>query len=134
MELENRYLTYDEYMEIGGTLDETPFNILEFEAQKEIDKYTFGRLKDLNEQINEVKMCVYALMSILNTYSSMNNAQAKGLTSESIDGYSVSYGQASESIVKSKNENVKSIIKTYLSDCKLDNGTPYLYVGADARC
>lgn len=133
MELDNKYLTYDEYMEIGGTLDETPFNILEFEAQKEIDKYTFGRLKDLDEQINEVKMCVYALMSILNTYSAMNNAQAKGLTSESIDGYSVSYGQASESIVKSKSENVKSIIKTYLSDCKLEDGTPYLYVGADAN-
>ena len=59
MEFTKQYLTYEEYQELGGTLEETPFNILELEAQKNIDKYTFDRLKDLEEQINEVKICEY---------------------------------------------------------------------------
>ena len=42
MEFSNQYLTYQEYLELGGSLEETPFNILELEAQKNIDKYTFG--------------------------------------------------------------------------------------------
>ena len=52
MEFENQYLTYEEYIELGGTLDETPFNILELEAQKNVDKYTLGRLQNLEQQIN----------------------------------------------------------------------------------
>ena len=52
MEFTKQYLTYEEYQELGGTLEETPFDIVELEAQKSIDKYTFGRLKDLEEHIN----------------------------------------------------------------------------------
>ena len=34
------YLTYDEYSEMGGTLDETLFNTLVLDAQAYIDWYT----------------------------------------------------------------------------------------------
>lgn len=128
MEFENQYLTYEEYIELGGTLDETPFNILELEAQKNIDKYTLGRLKDLEKQINEVKVCEYKLINLLNTYNSYEN-QNKSISSENIDGYSVTYSQATENVSKSKIEDIKCIIKTYLAECKLEDGTPYLYVG-----
>ena len=128
MEFENQYLTYEEYIELGGTLDETPFNILELEAQKNIDKYTLGRLKDLEKQINEVKVCEYKLINLLNTYNSYEN-QNKSISSENIDGYSVTYSQATENVSKSKIEDIKCTIKTYLAECKLEDGTPYLYVG-----
>lgn len=128
MEFNNQYLTYPEYMELGGTLDEPLFNILELEAQKNIDKYTFGRLMDLDNQINEVKICIFKLISLINTYSSYEN-QNKSISSENTDGYSISYAQATENVSNAKINEVKGIIKTYLAECKTEDGTPYLYVG-----
>lgn len=130
MEFDNQYLTYAEYIELGGTLEETPFNILELEAHKNIDKYTFGRLKDLEEQINEVKICEFILISLLNTYSVYEN-QNKSISSENTDGYSISYAQATENVSKAKTNEIKGIIKTYLAECKLEDGTPYLYCGVE---
>lgn len=42
------YLTYVEYQEMGGTLDETAFTDFEFEAEATIDYYTFNRLRNEN--------------------------------------------------------------------------------------
>ena len=128
MEFENQYLTYSEYKELGGTLDETPFNLLEYEAQKEVDKYTFGRLIDLESQAQEVKLCIYKLIEMINSYSSYES-QNKSISSENTDGYSISYGQVTENVSKAKMNEIKAIIKTYLSTSKLEDGTPYLYVG-----
>lgn len=128
MEFENQYLTYDEYKKLGGTLKETPFNILELEAQKSIDKYTFGRLKNLDTQINEVKICIYNLINLYNSYNNYIE-QNKSISSENIDGYSISYNQATESISKAKINEIKGIIKNDLAECYLEDGTPYLYCG-----
>lgn len=128
MEFGNQYLTYHDYQELGGTLEETPFNILELEAQKNVDKYTFGRLKKLDTQINEVKICIYKLIENINSYSTYEN-QNKAISSENTDGYSVTYGQVAENVSKAKINEIKSIIKTYLAECYLEDGTPYLYAG-----
>lgn len=128
MEFTNQYLKYDEYCLLGGTLEEAPFDILELEAQKNIDKYTFGRLKNLEEQINEVKICEFKLIELLETYNSYNT-QSKSVSGESTDGYSISYSGASENVLKAKINDIKGIIKTYLAECYLEDGTPYLYVG-----
>ena len=39
------YLTYDEYIGMGGNLDEIAFRSLGWDVQKKIDYYTFSRLK-----------------------------------------------------------------------------------------
>lgn len=128
MEFNNQYLTYEEYQDLGGTLQETPFNILEFEARKNINKYTFGRLENLEQQINEVKICEFKLIGLLNTYSDYEN-QNKSISSENTDGYSISYAQSTVNVSKAKINEIKSIIKSDLSECYLEDGTPYLYVG-----
>jgi len=128
MEFTNQYLKYDEYCLLGGTLEEAPFDILELEAQKNIDKYTFGRLKNLEEQINEVKICEFKLIELLGTYNSYFSQNKLGYT-ENTDGYSISYSGASENVLKAKINDIKGIIKTYLAECYLEDGTPYLYVG-----
>lgn len=128
MEFNNQYLTYEEYQDLGGTLQETPFNILEFEARKNINKYTFGRLENLEQQINEVKICEFKLIGLLNTYSDYEN-QNKSISSENTDGYSISYAQTTVNVSKAKINEIKSIIKSDLSECYLEDGTPYLYVG-----
>jgi len=130
MEFDNQYLTYEEYRELGGTLEETPFNILELQARKNIDRYTFGRLQNLDKQINEVKVCMYELINNLASYEKYVETN-KSISSESIDGYSVSYRGADENVSKANLNEIKGIIKTYLAECKLDDGTPYLYIGVD---
>ncbi len=130
MEFDNQYLTFDEYKELGGTLDETPFNILELHAQKEVDKYTFGRLMNLEEQINEVKICIFELIKSLASYSKYVESD-KSISSENIDGYSISYRGGDENVFKANLVEIKGIIKTYLAECKLEDGTPYLYIGVD---
>lgn len=124
MEFSGKYLTYDEYQELGGTLAEMPFNLLEFKARKEIDKYTFGRLKDLTNQEKEVKLCIYNLINVID-----NPNENKGIASESTNGYSVSYESATTETEKANNMEIKNAIYTYLAECKLEDGTPYLYRG-----
>ena len=122
MEFKGQYLTYEEYKSLGGLLDLTPFNLLEFEARKEVDKYTFNRLVNLETQNQEVKLCIYALIEQINS----NKANLKGVASESTDGYSISYTSQNNSEISQKTRN---IIETYLINCKLADGTPYLYRG-----
>lgn len=113
MEFSGQYLTYEEYKANGGTLDQTPFNILEFQARKEIDEKTFGRLINLSEKNQNVKLCVFEL---INLYVSINNGV-------DISGNVVNYQQTQI------NDLVKSVIKKYLINEKLEDGTPYLYCG-----
>ena len=122
MEFEGQYLTYNEYKAMGGLLDQTPFNLLEFEARKKVDKYTFNRLVNLETQNQEVKLCIYALIEQINS----NKANLKGVASESTDGYSISYTSQNNSETSQK---TRKTIETYLINCKLADGTPYLYRG-----
>ena len=126
MEFKGQYLTYEEYRAMGGTLDLMPFNLLEFEARKEIDNRTYGRLKTFEKQIQEVKMCDYNLIITLTGYKKNKNKD-KSIESENIDGYSVNYNVSN--LTKEEKKEIKNIIETYLDECKLSNGTPYLYRG-----
>jgi hypothetical protein len=136
MEFSGQYLTYEEYKGLGGTLDLTPFNLLEFEARRQIDIRTFNRLKgiDSNDIPQEVKLCEYNLINSINEFaSSTNSAIGTGnVASESTDGYSVSYITASQisDIVKSKNDEFNDIINTYLLGVVV-NGQHLMYIGVD---
>ena len=129
MEFEGQYLTYQEYKALGGTLDEMPFNLLEFNARKKIDERTFGRLVDKGQEYKEVKLCVYNMITTLNSYSSYNT-QNKAISSESTDGYSISYGTPQKSTTEAKNSELEDIIDTYLSNLIADD-VSVLYRGAD---
>ena len=121
MSIKKQYLTYEEYESLGGTKDIMSFNKLEYKARKYIDNKTFGRLKELEEQKEETKMCIYELISELsNTY------EQNDITSEKVGDYSVTYENVSE---KDQEINNNKIIDTYLSECYLEDGTPYLYCG-----
>ena len=48
MTFEGQYLTYAEYLGLGGSaIGETSFNLLEFEARNQIDLRTHNRLVDV---------------------------------------------------------------------------------------
>ena len=113
MDFSKQYLTYNEYKALGGELDLTPFNLLEYDARKEIDKETLGRLINLDKQKEEVKMCMWEL---INLQISINNGV-------DISGNVVNY--TNREIVKTKVDT----IRRYLLNCELEDGTPYLYRG-----
>lgn len=127
MNISGQYLEYSEYTALGGTLEETPFSILEYNARKKIDERTFGRLKDLETQPEEVKLCVNNLISILDSYTSYNTSN-KNIASENTDGYSVSYKGADANISIAMNKEIEDTIQTYLCNTLVDN-IPVLYRG-----
>ena len=129
MEFKGQYLTYQEYLALGGTLDEMPFNLLEYNARKKIDERTFGRLIDREQEYQDVKLCVYNMITTLNSYSSYDT-QNKAISSESTDGYSISYGTPQKSITDAKNSELEDIMNSYLANIVIDN-IPVLYRGAD---
>jgi hypothetical protein len=129
MEFKGQYLTYQEYLALGGTLDEMPFNLLEYNARKKIDERTFERLVGKGQEYQEVKLCVYNMITTLNSYSSYDT-QNKAISSENTDGYSISYGTPQKSTTEAKNSELEDVIDTYLSNLIVDD-VPVLYRGAD---
>lgn len=137
MTFEGQYLTYAEYQALGGSaIGDMPFNLLEFEARRQIDIRTFNRLKDLEfENIpQEVKLCENKLINSIQEFASAtSNSSSNGnVASESIDGYSVSYITANQisDIVKSKNDEFEDIIRTYLLGVVV-NDEHIMYCGTD---
>jgi hypothetical protein len=127
MEFEGQYLTYTEYKSLGGTLGEMPFNLLEYNARKEIDSRTQNRLQGIGNNYNEVKLCVYNLITTLGSYESYTT-QNKAVASESIDGYSVNYAGASTEVSTVKNKEVEDVISKDLFGLIVD-GQHVLYLG-----
>lgn len=131
MKFDNQYLTYEEYKKLKGTLDEMPFNKLEFKARKKIDELTLNRLVNLPSQIQEVKMCIFDMILIMNNYETINQKQSNGIVSENIDGYSVNYGNKTTEVENTKSNEIYNCVRDYLISCKLDDGTPYMYLGVE---
>lgn len=135
MIFKGQYLTYEDYIGLGGTeLTHMPFNLLEFEARRKIDGQTKNRLVNASyDKIpQEVKICMY---NLINSIKEVANTTANGTTtgnvaSESIDGYSVNYLTADKigSVVSSMNEKINDIITTYLFGV-IYNQEHLLYIG-----
>ena len=128
MEFNNQYLTYEEYKSLGGTLDEMPFNILELKARQIINERTQNRLKNIEEMPQEVKICVYDLINTMNKYNNSNNSISSNISSENIDGYSVTYKSGTE-LTDEQKKQYNDIMETDLYGVIVDN-TPILYLGA----
>ena len=131
MEFSGQYLTYAEYRALGGTLDITPFNLLEFESRRLIDMRTQNRLKNVDTIPSEVKLCEFKMINSIDGYTkSVNNAVNENIKSENTDGYSVSYATITdiEEIIKSKSAELDDTIRTYLL-LVVVNGEHIMYAG-----
>ena len=94
------YLTYDEFIAFGGTLDIPTFNRYEFKARKLIDSYTANRVSKMAEVPDAVKRCMFELISqeavfdttVSNITENSTKTGGSGLVSSfNTDGYSESY-------------------------------------------
>lgn len=125
MEFSGQYLTYDEFRQLGGTLDIMPFNLLEFHAQKVLDIRSQRRLINVSKIPQEVKLCLNDMIKCISSYNETLTNGSKNISSESTDGYSVTYASSSEiqEIIKTKNGELEDIMFSYLAD------TGLIYVG-----
>lgn len=131
MGFNGQYLTYDEYKALGGNLDQTPFNLLEFEARRIIDSKTQQRLNKTDNIPPEVKICVFSLINLLNSYATENQTN-KNISSESVGSYSVSYatGTQIQETIKSKSAELNDVVLTYLTGV-IVNGEHLVYLGVN---
>lgn len=137
------YLTYDEYSDMGGTLDETLFDTLLLDAQGYIDWYTFNRLwkeewrtEDIMER---VKICVYQLIGLVSAKSNLITpppASSGGInvaaqvSHQSNDGVTTTYGVFSAELLYEKaNKEIESCITRYLGGIMNSAGRKLLYRG-----
>lgn len=136
------YLTYEEYSDMGGTLDEAAFTDLEFEARAYIDWVTFNRLhKQLNNIPESVKECMYHIIRIVqNKLEAMNvgigaaaaesSKYGAGIASQSNDGVSISYNTLSaRDVIETSEAQINQAIRRYLSGVKDTLGHQLLYRG-----
>ena len=130
MEFSGQYLTYQEYTDLGGTLTEMPFNLLEYEARKQIDLRTLKRLVGVVEIPQEVKLCDFHLINKIEKYAESMNSVGGNIRSETTDGYSVSYATASEieGIINTKSLELNDIIINDLFGVVV-NGEHIIYIG-----
>ena len=122
-----QYLTYEEYTEIGGTLDLTAFKRNIDRACAFIDLHTQNRLQSVLEVSARVKACVRDLVEHL-----ANNASSgKAITSksQSAGGVSESESYATKTVDETDSE-MYNIVYVYLATETDDCGTPLMYRGA----
>lgn len=121
------YLTYTEYKEIGGTLEETAFNRNIDRACGIIDNATHNRIECMEEVPQKAK----ALCRDLVEYLAKNDTTEIAVTSRSQSAGGVS---ESESYATKTADDVygdiQNMIYDYLLNVTDDNGIPLLYRGA----
>lgn len=142
------YLTYEDYTQYGGTLDEPAFNDLEYDAESTVNWYTFNRLKRpewasaLNSE--DLRRCMYQLIKLKQMEDALITSSVgvvgtgvgwtkeAGITQETNDGVSVSYNTLSSGELMAYINGTKTkgeLIDRYLSSVINDLGRSLLYRG-----
>jgi hypothetical protein len=120
------YLTYTEYKELGGTLEETAFNRNIDRSCGIIDNATHNRIADMKSIPQNVKPLCRDLVE----YFAANFGSSKQVSSrnQSAGGVSESESFVIRSIEERAGE-IDDMVKDYLLNVVDDNGTPLLYRG-----
>lgn len=127
------YLTYNDYVELGGTLPETIFYDLATEAATVVDDLTFCRLQNEKHIDHKVKLLMYKLINLLQLRNdSLYSKGGEGgvIKSQSNDGVSITYGgMDAKAIYDIAQENIHTSIKNYLRGVRDSKGRLVLYRG-----
>ena len=129
-----QYLTYDEYMTFveeapeDEQLTESAFTIAEFRARKTIDYWTDSRVQNMAKVPEAVKHCIVAIIKLDSKYGAEAQIENPLLSSFNTDGYSESYGSATDQQAAAK-QAVADGIRQWLYGETDDNRVPLLYRG-----
>ena len=123
-----QYLTYDEYVELGGTMPAQDYRLAEIKARARIDALTQGRVAYMAKVPEQVQAAMMEIITVDGTYSAAAQASAPVAASFTTDGYSESYGSA-ESRTAAIEKQLNRSIETLLDGVTDDDGVPLLYAG-----
>lgn len=125
-----RYLTYDEYVAIGGEIDQAAFERNIDRACAIIDRFTQNRLQAVITPSDRVRACIRDIVEFV-TYNNAIGNDIVASRSQSAGGVSESESYVTRSAAENT-ELVGNIISDYLSSETDDKGTPLLYRGCMA--
>lgn len=125
----SKYLTYAEYIDLGGALNEQEFLPLELKGRKRIDYLTANRVQAMSSVPEAVKLCVYALIGLEQTAGLETAVTSPQVTGFKNDGYSETY--ANTPTLGEIGTMLNKTAVEYLYGEHDDNGTPLLYRGLD---
>lgn len=113
------YLTYAEYQEMGGTLDEVAFNSLLLDVESKVNYLTNGRISKLDTIPKAVKSLVFKLICFYNTNNQgvAENANTANLTSYSNGIETFGYASVTDDMLKgstSFDNKILAMMKEYL--------------------
>lgn len=94
-----RYLNYTEYLELGGTVSEEAFAILERKAQRWVDYFTFNRIPLLPSVPDEVKEVIAEYIDKLNDYQ-MQSSDGDTIAQYSNGVENITYRRTTEAEVQ----------------------------------
>ena len=130
------YLTHDEYIELGGKLDEFQFTNFAFQSEAQINRATFNRLKGDKTYPEEVKRLMKYLVDLQEKRSEAlslgknTSGSVSYITSQSNDGVSISYnGMSPSDLVKLSEADAMNAIRSYLEGVTNAAGRKLLYRG-----
>ena len=119
------YLTYEEYMAMGGTLAEAEYALAEFRARKRLDYLTAGRIQAMAEVPGAVKQCVLSIVKAEGVLGTGAQADAPPVASFVSDGYSETYAspaQRAEALEAALNAEIARLLWDEVDD----SGAPLL--------
>ena len=125
-----QYLTYAEYVALGGTMSAAEFPLAEFKARSRIDWLTLARVQHMSVVPEEVKMAMMVIMQVDAKYSADAQVNSAIISSFSTDGYSESYGCVSEQTNAAEEQNNRQVCKMLFGVLD-DAGVPLIYRGLD---
>lgn len=129
-----QYLTYEEYLSFvedgseAAQLTPATFAIAEFRARKTIDYWTDSRVQAMETVPAAVKHCMVAIIKLDSKYGAEAQIENPLLSSFSTDGYSESYGSATDQQAAAQKAVAEGIRQWLYSETD-DNGVPLLYRG-----
>lgn len=123
-----QYMTFEQYIALGGTLPLMEFTLAEVKAQARIDAMTQGRVANMAEVPLQVLVAMMEIMTVDGAFSAAAQAAAPVAASFTTDGYSETYGSA-ESRTAAIEKQLTASIETLLNGITDDDGVPLLYAG-----
>lgn len=125
-----QYLTFSDYTNMGGTLDEVEFNRVEAEAETKLNYHTNRRLVDDTAFPYEVKLAVFKLIQLIQQKESYSNPDSGLVASVSNDGVSVNYAtQTAQEYINNFDGTIHKMLIETLWGIGNQEGQPLIYRG-----
>ena len=124
-------LTYAEYKEMGGNIDESNFNRHIARASATITRMTHGRILNESPVRDSVKYAAFDLVNAI-CVDAQAGADGREIAAMSNDGISVTFATGGQSGAISAAQRYAAIVRGYLESETDANGTMLLYAGVDA--